>query len=226
MPRPAQREIPLPVLLDRFVEYDRDERRKVRAAAVTQTGFAKRLDKTPRTVHQYFADANLPFPPVSPGELVLLLDNAPPHELLWISEAWCELTGHQREDLLYQPVKYLRETGIVDGPREMHQVLARELRAGAADASGVTQGWICEAIHHQRLPVSIELRFGHRSNAFYARATPLKSDVHDGQIFNVEPGFVLRHSATLDRLDVLDREQLLRLYEASLPRYTFGENAS
>jgi hypothetical protein len=219
MPRPTQREIPLPVLLDRFVEYDREMRRK--RSAISRAGFATRLDKTQRTVHEYFTDANLPFPPVSPGELVLLLDNAPPHELLWISDAWCELTGHKREDVLYQPVRYLRETGVVDGPRELHQALARELRAGAADASGVTQGWICEGTHHQRLPVRIELRFGQRSNAFYARATPVESDVHDGEVFNVVPGIVLRQGTTPDQVEVLDVEHLLRLYEASMPDYRF-----
>jgi hypothetical protein len=216
MPRPPLREVPAPDLLDHFVEYDRELRRKGRAAAITRAGFARKLGKTHATVRGYLDDANLPFPPVSPGELVLLLDDAPPHELLWISVAWCELNGRQRDDLLFQPVAYLRAIGLADGPREMHRAIAHELRASASGC-GLADGWTIDA-HGQRLPVTFELRYGHRSNAFYVRAHLRDaSDAHDAEVFNVVPGVIL-HRKSLDQVDLVDFE---RVWTDIIPPYTY-----
>ena len=211
------REIPPQVLLDRFVEYARDTRRG-RRHSISRAGFASFLDKPAATLRAHLTDYNFPWPPVSPGELVLLLDDAPPHELLWISDAWCELCGYSRDDVIYTPATHLREIGLADGPREMHRAVARQLRERPSEA-GMAEGWIRNALD-ECLPAHFELRYGQRSEAFYVRASLAElTDVHDTEVFNVEPGVILRRRS-LDQVDLVDLE---RVWRESIPPYHFPE---
>jgi hypothetical protein len=205
------RQIPPHVLLDRFVEYDRETRRD-REHAITRTGFASFLDlPDARTLRLYHNDYNFPFPPVSPGELVLLLDNAPPHELLWVSDAWCEVCGRQREQIIYRPASYLRELSFADGPRDMHRALARQLRANPSEVA-TTEGWLRNAAG-ERVPIELEMRYGRRSDAFYVRATLLElTDAHDAEVFDI-----LKQKPA-DLVELMDLE---RLYREALPVYRY-----
>jgi len=213
--RPPLREIPPQVLLNRFVEYDRDTRR-LRRHSISRAGFASFLNKPAATLRAHLTDYNFPWPPISPGELVLLLDDAPPHELLWICDAWCELCGRSWDDLMYKPATRLRELGVADGPREMHRAVARQLRERPSE-SGTVDGWIRNALD-ECLSAQFELRYGQRSEAFYVRATLVKlNDVHDAEVFNVEPGVILRRR-TLDQVDLIDLE---RLWRENIPPYRF-----
>ena len=211
--RPPQLEVPAPILLDRFVEYERKLRRDGRWSALSRAGFARELDKTEATLRGYLTGYNLPWPPVCPGELVMLLGAAVPNELLWISDAWCELTGRARDNLIWQPVSYLREIGLADGPREEHRIVAQQLRANPR-TQGTAKGWIIDG-EQQRRPVEFEIRHGHRSDAFYIRATLLEARTDDdhNEVFNVVPGIILRRK-TLDQVDLVDLEQLLANVEA------------
>jgi hypothetical protein len=193
-------------LLERYVPYELKQRR--RGHARTRAGFAKSLDKSAATLRGYLKDYNFPWPPVDPTDLVCLIDATVPYELRWVSDAWCEVTGRSREDLLYQPVAALRSIGFADGPRHVHVATAAYLRTHPLECRDV-EGWLVRA-DEQVHTVSFEMRYGRASHAFYIHATLLEVSTANVQrnLFNVEPHVILRRKA-VDSVDLVELEHLL-----------------
>jgi hypothetical protein len=203
--RPPEREISAQDLLERYVPYELKQRRLGHARS--RAGFAKALDKSAATLRGYLKDYNFPWPLVDPTDLVCLIDVTVPHELKWVSHAWCELVGCSREDLLYQPVATLRASGFADGPRHVHAAAAAYLRAHPQDSRDV-EGWLTRA-DGQLQTASFEMRYGHASHAYYIRATLLEVSVSaQPPLFNVVPNVILRRKAA-DSVDLVELEHLL-----------------
>jgi hypothetical protein len=217
--RPQRHEISPRDLLERWVEYARKTRRLEGPAATSRGGFAKTLDKKEATLRHYLEDYNFPWPPKELGQLVCLLDDAPPHEVLWVSSAWAALVGQTQEQLLYKPARYLRAIGFADGPRDEHLSLIRRLRNGP-DHVGMTVGWIKDAADGQCQHVDYEFRYSSYAECIYIRATPvgIAPDQHV-DIFNVQPGIIIRPRSA-DMVELTDREKLIAEWMAERERVT------
>jgi hypothetical protein len=201
--RPPRHEVTPRDLLERFVDYSRRSRRLEGPAAISRSGFAKTLSKKEATLRLYLEDYNFPWPLKELGQMVCLMDDAPPHELLWVSEAWCDLVGHTSEELLYKPALYLRAIGFADGPRAEQQALTQRLRKGPQHV-GMSVGWI-KGADGQCQQVDYEFRYSTYAECFYIRATPI-GVVPDQHVdtFNVVPNLILRRVRRDDMVELVD----------------------
>jgi hypothetical protein len=177
-----------------------------------KTAMQAYLQLSKHTFEYYLECVGMPwtrgYGPPPENHLILLVGM---HNLVvqWINPTWCMVLGRERADIVGDHIRDVARGGAIDQAEQIawgtivHKLCVGDIAVGEMDS------WTMTAAS-QRLPLHLRVTYGRPYECLFVDAevsgppeSPLKAEV-----FNVEPGIILRHRGT-DTTELTNMEDLL-----------------
>jgi hypothetical protein len=202
--RPSVPEDSLEVILDTFVKYRSDLRRR-RVTHRPKSGFVKAMEHSDTWWRKYQKDNFLHFWPLLPESdnvMIAVIFGQPEYWITWANDALCRTLGYERHELVDKrsALELLRGPGTSLTSEEQRTI--DDLRGDPGTALYRERTYLVDRAGN-RIPIRLELHYtGPKQERFLAIAEILE-EADDADVFNV------------------DQRTLFELYERFMPPYRF-----